>query len=185
MVGTTLESISCTMRSLVIAGIGAISVLPIVAKGQSFEELKSSSFPDRAIIKESVARIKIRDEEYRYITFIELDREEAYRSVMDCKDWRTRRFSVNRPRPYNQPSAFYENSATLNHIQIQAIYCPQMNQLPLSSIDYDKGMRSQVWKDRSLLPAEYFLKCPQKDAEVWACIDFRDEWKEQRWDPKQ
>jgi len=159
--------------------------LPLHANNNIFEDLKSAIYPERAIAANSVTRIKIRDEESRYITFVEIEQEEVYRSVMDCKDWRTRRFSVNRPRPYNQPSFYYENNASINHIQIQAKYCAQITSLPLSNIDYEKGMREQVWKDRSLVPAEYFLKCPQKDAGQWACIDYREEWKQQRWDPRQ
>ena len=71
-----------------------------------------------------------------------------------------------------------------NLILIQAQYCPQIADLPLLGIDYEKGMRKQVYQDRSLIPAEYFLKCPRKDARQWPCIDHRDAWDEQRWDPR-
>jgi hypothetical protein len=163
---------------------GAIALISLDVSAQTFTELKSSQLPDRAVLTESVQRIKIRDEDSRYLTFVELENENAYRSVMDCKDWRTRRYTINRPRPFDQPSYFYENNASLNHIQLQSEYCPRILELSLSNIDYERSMRLQVWKDRSLLPKEYFLKCPQKDASQWACIDFREEWKDFRWDPK-
>jgi len=171
------------VRFLLVASC-MLSLLPRLASAQQFSEFKKAEIPERGIVKESVARIKIRDEENRYITFVEVEREEVYRSVMDCNEWRTRRYTVNGGRPYDQPKFFYENIASLNHIRAQAEYCQETSKLPLANIDYEKGMRSQVWKDRGLLPQEYFLKCPQKDANWWACIDYRDEWEGHRWDPR-
>jgi len=173
----------CRVRLPLVASC-LLSLMPQPATAQQFTEFKKEGIPERGIIKESVARIKIRDEENKYITFVEVDKEEVYRSVMDCNEWRTRRFTVNRPRPYDHPNVFHENNASLNHIQAQAEYCREISRLPLSSIDYERGMREQVWKDRSLLPQEYFLKCPKKDANWWACIDYRGEWEGNRWDPR-
>ena len=173
---------SCRVNALIVATC-LIALIPLMAEAQQFSELKKANIPERGIIKESVTRIKIREEVNRYITFVEIDREEVFRSVMDCNEWRTRRFSVNSGRPYDQPGYFYENNSRLNHILVQTEYCPEVPRLPLSSIDYENGMRSQVWKDRNLLPQEYFLKCPKKDAYWWPCIDYRDEWEGNRWDP--
>ena len=140
--------------------------------------------PERGVFSETVGRIRIRDEDSRYITFVEVEGEEVYRTVMDCQDWRSRRYTVSRARPYDANWAFQENQRSRNLILIQAQYCPQIADLPLLGIDYEKGMRKQVYQDRSLIPAEYFLKCPRKDARQWPCIDHRDAWDEQRWDPR-
>ena len=145
------------------------------------EEL--SRLPERGIFPETIGRIQIRDEKSRYITFVEVEGEEVYRTVMDCQDWRSRRFTVSRARPYDANWAFQENQRSKNLITIQASYCSDIDALPMLDINYEKDMRKQVYKDRSLVPAEYFLKCPRKDSRQWPCIDHRDTWEEQEWNP--
>lgn len=171
------------LRRLLAGLLTLFAGIPAFAEGAS--PLAGLNMPERGVFPQTVGRLRIRDEDSRYISFVEVEGEEVYRTVMDCHDWRSRRYSVNRARPYDANSYFQENQRSRNLILIQAQYCPQIAQLPILRIDYDKGMRKQVYQDRSLVPAEYFLKCPLKDAQQWPCIDHRDAWDEQRWDPRQ
>lgn len=141
------------------------------AKAQIFfSDLSHKKFPERAIARESVQRIKRGSNQKDFITFIELERENAFRSVMDCNKLKTRRFSLNGNTLINIPGEFINNNRNLNHMIVASEFCPMRHNLAMSRINYT-SMSSQIAKDRLLLDREYFAKCPSYDVAPLACVN--------------
>ena len=135
-----------------------------------FSDLSHKKFPERAIARESVQRIKRGSNQKDFITFIELERENAFRSVMDCNKLKTRRFSLNGNTLIDIHDKFIDNNRNLSHIIVASEFCPMRHNLAMSRIVYT-SMRSQIIKDRLLLDGKYFANCPSHDVVSLACAN--------------
>ena len=177
----------------------SLLLLASPASSQQIVEIDNiARLPARGVFPQTLGRLDVNDDQSRYITFVEVNDGLVFMTIMDCESWRSRRFNVNERYGTHVVKHWLNNSDALwafnslgdshNLIAIQAKYCPLRSDLPLINIGYDpkssiESLRVQIYKDRSLVPAEYFRFCPSKDAVKFPCLDNRDAWKEQRWDP--